>query len=70
MKTAMQELIDYATEKYGSNSDIANDLICEAMILKKEERKQICDSNDRGYLVGTRNIAETANDYYEETYKK
>jgi hypothetical protein len=69
MITAMQELINYATEKYGASSDIANDLICEAMILKKEERKQICDSNDRGYHVGTRNIEETANDYYEETYK-
>jgi hypothetical protein len=69
MTTAMQKLINYANEKYGSSSDIANDLICEAMILKKEERKQICDSNDRGYKVGTRNIEETANDYYEETYK-
>ena len=38
--------------------------------LIEQERKQICDSNDRGFNVGRKNIAETANDYYEETYKK
>ena len=36
--------------------------------LIKKERQQICDANNRGFKVGRKNIAETANDYYEETY--
>jgi hypothetical protein len=68
MKTALQELIDYAIDKYGSDSNVANNLICQAMILKKEERKQIEEAYDAGSGYDLDWEAEQL--YYEETYKK
>jgi hypothetical protein len=69
METSLQNLIDYATEKYGSNSDIANDLICYALMLKKEEKDQITEAyysgSDYDYLH-----LQTAEEYYIKTYKK
>lgn len=41
MKTALQELIDYAIDKYGRDSNAANDLICQAMILKKKNKLKL-----------------------------
>jgi hypothetical protein len=66
--TVLQDLIDYAVEKYGSNSDIANDLICQAMILKKEEKNQITDAYFSGW--DTANHNDYCFNYYQETYKK
>lgn len=41
MKTPLNLLIEYATEKYGSDSNLANELIVKAIELKKIEKEQI-----------------------------
>jgi len=35
---------------------------------KEMHEQQIIDANNRGYRVGRKNIQETAQDYYNETY--
>jgi hypothetical protein len=84
MKTAMQELKEWVikNKEHQQGSESGEQSVCDfeycdfyELVLQIEalivnERQQILDSNDRGYQVGTRNIEETANDYYEETYKK
>ena len=66
MKTALQELIDYAIDKYGSDSNVANDLICQAMILKKKEQSQI----ENAYYEASDTGFSYAITYYEENYKQ
>jgi hypothetical protein len=68
MKTAMKILIDYAIDKYGSDSEIANDLICKAMILIKEEKEQIANAFYAG--ADDEPLFVFASNYYEQTYKK
>ena len=58
MKTALQELIDYAIDKYGSDSNVANDLICQAMMLKKEEKENILYVYNKGCEDGHNGFAE------------
>jgi len=36
---------------------------------KEMEKQQIIDANNRGYKVGRKDIQESAQDYYNETYK-
>lgn len=36
---------------------------------KKLEKQQIIDANNRGYEVGRKDIAENAQDYYNEKFK-
>jgi len=66
--TPMQQLIDYATNKYGSDSNIANDIICKAMMIKKDEREEIIKSNNSGYNVRKTRENQSAQDYYNETF--
>jgi len=66
--TPMQQLIDYATNKYGSDSNVANDIICKAMMLKKDEREEIIKSNNSGYNVRKTRENQSAQDYYNETF--
>ena len=70
MKTAMQELIEY-TENLKSTYDFSFDkFFTKANELLEKEKQQILTSNNRGYKIGRRNLSETANDYYCETFKK
>ena len=36
---------------------------------KEMEKQQIEDANERGFVVGRKNIGETSVDYYEKTFK-
>jgi len=66
--TPMQQLINYTTNKYGSDSNIANDIICKAMMLKKDEREEIIKANNTGYNVRKTRENKSAQDYYNETF--
>lgn len=37
---------------------------------KQLEKQQIEDANERGFVVGRKDIGETAVDYYEKTFKQ
>ena len=37
---------------------------------KKLEKQQIEEANERGFVVGRKDIGETAVDYYEKTFKQ
>jgi len=39
-------------------------------IAKEIEKKQIIDANNRGYKSGRKDINETAEQYYNETFKQ
>jgi len=70
MKTAMQEL--YAEiEKIKKTTDTVSITDIQRMIGNyyiEKEKEQILTSNNRGYKVGRKNLLETANDYYSETF--
>jgi len=66
--TPIQLLIDYATNKYGSGSNIANDIICKAMMLKTNEKNEIIKSNNAGYNARKTRENQSAQDYYNETF--
>lgn len=74
VKTPMQELIDFAINKFGSDSDVANLIICEAMILKKKEKKHIIDASLQGFHDGQDYAAtgtgqyKNSEEYYNKTY--
>jgi hypothetical protein len=70
METAIQILIDYSIDKYGSDSEIANDLICKAMLLKKEEKEQIIDAHCNGQDIEDTAGVSDAIDYFKKKYKK
>jgi predicted nucleic-acid-binding protein len=38
-------------------------------LAKELEKQQIEDANERGFVVGRKDIGETAVDYYEKTFK-
>jgi len=38
-------------------------------LAKELEKKQIEDANERGFVVGRKDIGETSVDYYEKTFK-
>jgi hypothetical protein len=61
MKTAIQELIERLYEGFFTEE--------EKKYYLELEKKQICDSNNRGYMVARKKIDETAKDYYEHKYK-
>lgn len=66
-ETTIQKLINYAIEKYGSSSNIANDIICKAMELKKDEKQQIIKAwLEGGAMLGAKN----AQEYYNNNYKQ
>lgn len=61
MKTAMQELIDFCTTNYGSDSDVANNIVCQAMILEKKEKQQLIDavnSHDKDCINTANNVVQ------------
>ena len=73
MNTAIQDLIDYSTNKYGSNSDVANDIICKAMSSLKREKQQMKDAVMHNVTRNTllKSIFEKQfEEYYNETFKK
>ena len=69
-KTAMQDLIDYAIEKYGSDSDVSNDIVVKAMQLKKIEERQIISAweNGKEHKEYGFHISEDSKKYFDETY--
>lgn len=68
IETPIQQLINYATDKYGSDSNIANDIICQAMILKNKEKDEIIKANNSGYNTRKLRVNQSAQDYYNETF--
>ena len=70
MNTAMQELIDYVTDKFGSNNDVANDIACQAMILKKKEKQQIIDAFEIEIYDDMGNVNVNCEDLYNKTFDK
>lgn len=42
----------------------------KAIELLEKEKQQLLNFNDRGFKVGRKDIAETANDYYNETFNQ
>lgn len=70
-QTALQQLIDYATDKFGSKSTAANDLICQAMMLMKIEKQDIIEAYTNGAedLPINTDCALDAEQYYTQTFK-
>ncbi len=69
-KLIIQELIDYAIQTYGSESDIANDIIVNAMILKKKEKVRIIDAFDEVQANHNEKCQDFKNglEYFEKCY--
>lgn len=70
MKTAMQELYS-EIEKFKGITDTVSITDIQRMIGNyyiEKEKQQILTANNRGYKVGRKDMAETANDYYEDTF--
>ena len=67
----MQELIDYAISKYGSDSDVSNDIVVMAMHLKNKEKELLIDSFDDGQAnwdIKCQDFKD-GNEYYNKTFK-
>jgi hypothetical protein len=64
MKTAIDWLIEQ-TRTPEWNSLKRGEII---EIAKEKEKQQILTANNRGYKVGRKDIAETANEYYQYTF--
>lgn len=47
MKTALTQLIEKLTDKYGSDNNFINEAITDAMLLKKAEKEQIMNLMNR-----------------------
>jgi len=67
MKTVLQEVLEMVNNRT-ENSLRTKFTEEEKKFWLEKEKKQILNANDRGYKVGRKNIAETANDYYEDTF--
>ena len=68
MKTAMQELIEY-TENLKSTYDFSFDkFFAKASELLEKEKEQIIDANQKGWQTCRKDLDQTAEQYYNETF--
>ena len=67
-QTAMSRFIEYL-EDIKERDNIPSWVINTAKNCLAIEKQQIYDANERGFVVGRKDIGETAVDYYEKTFK-
>jgi hypothetical protein len=68
MKTAMQTLLEDIEFLMPETYKALNKKFELKTFYLEKEKQQILTANNRGYKVGRKDIAETANEYYQDTF--
>lgn len=67
-QTAVEWLIENVLLQPTTKEEVEHN-ISIFKIAKELEKQQIEEANERGFVVGRKDIGETAVDYYEKTFK-